>query len=79
MSDTVIVDDRHLTTPDAAARLGLSKKTLEKWRLAGGGPPYRRYGGRVFYVSKELQAWAEAQSFSSTSQYRVRRKWKTKN
>jgi hypothetical protein len=77
MSNTVFLGTPHLTTPDAAIYLGLSKKTLEKWRLAGSGPPYRRYGGRIFYVTKELQTWAEGQSFSSTSQYLVRRKRST--
>lgn len=45
-------------TTGAAAYLGLSPRTLEKWRVLGDGPPYSRLGGRrVVYYLADLDAW----------------------
>src|SRR3546814_21006468 len=48
-----------LKTPDAAARLGLSPRTLEKHRCYGTGPNFHKLGGRVVYSIDALDAWAE--------------------
>ena len=54
-------------TPQAAAFLNLSPKTLERWRLTGNGPAYRKHGRVVVYAQAELEAWSEAQIRRSTS------------
>jgi predicted DNA-binding transcriptional regulator AlpA len=44
-----------LTTPEAAAALRLTKKTLENWRAAGRGPRYFRCGKRsIRYARRDL-------------------------
>lgn len=44
-----------LTTAQAAAHLGLSPRTLEEWRLRGGGPVFRKLGRRtVRYAQSDL-------------------------
>lgn len=44
-----------LTTAQAAAYLGLSPRTLEEWRLRGGGPVFRKLGRRtVRYAHSDL-------------------------
>ena len=58
---------RYLRTPDAARRVGLSPRTLEKHRCYGTGPSYRKLGGRVVYAIDELDAWVELGRRSSTS------------
>lgn len=58
---------RFLTTPEAARRVGLSHRTLEKHRSYGTGPAYRKLGGRVLYAIDELDAWVELGRRSSTS------------
>ncbi len=40
-----------LTTIEAAALLGTSPRTLEDWRLRGGGPIYRKVGRRLVRYS----------------------------
>jgi excisionase family DNA binding protein len=63
-SAKVLVD-----TVEAAARLGISARTLEKAPIYGGGPPYIRLGGLVRYGAQELEAWIAAhQRFASTSE-----------
>ena len=57
---------RLLRTEEAAAFLGLSRRTLEKHRVYGTGPRYVRLGGRVVYKIAELQAWAERGVRAST-------------
>ena len=58
---------RYLRTPDAAVRLGLSPRTLEKHRCYGTGPIYRKLGGRIVYTLEDLDAWAEVGLRRSTS------------
>ena len=45
----------------AAARLGLSPRTLDRWRAEGTGPPWARLGGSARYRIGDLDAWAESQ------------------
>lgn len=61
----------YLDTEAAACYLGLSPKTLNRWRIEGRGPNFRRFGGPirgpVRYHKNDLDKWAEAQRRSSTS------------
>ncbi|MHB0975249.1 MAG: helix-turn-helix transcriptional regulator [Thiobacillus sp.] len=71
---------RYLTNNEAAAFLRLSPRTLEKQRVIGGGPRFRKFGRRVMYAISDLEAWADARSFEMTSdphyteQHAVRRR-----
>jgi hypothetical protein len=57
---------RYLTNDEAAAYLRLSPRTLEKQRVIGGGPRFRKFGRRVMYAIADLDAWADARSFEAT-------------
>jgi predicted DNA-binding transcriptional regulator AlpA len=56
-----------LTTTEAAPHVRLSPRTLEKYRVLGGGPKYKKLGARVFYSSSDLKAWLESRTFEMTS------------
>lgn len=46
-------------------------RTLQKQRVTGGGPPFRKACSRVIYEREALRSWAEAQhspEVSSTSE-----------
>ncbi len=58
---------RYLTNDEAANFLRLSPRTLEKQRVIGGGPRFRKFGRRVMYALADLEAWADARSFEATS------------
>ncbi|MBK7251484.1 MAG: helix-turn-helix domain-containing protein [Gammaproteobacteria bacterium] len=58
---------RYLTNDEAADYLRLSPRTLEKQRVIGGGPRFRKFGRRVMYAMSDLDAWADARSFEATS------------
>lgn len=51
----------------AAEFLGLSPKTLERFRVEGRGPCFLKLGRRVVYSREDLVKWAEAQRRQSTS------------
>ena len=51
----------------AAEFLGLSPKTLERFRVEGRGPSFLKLGRRVVYSREDLVEWAEAQRRRSTS------------
>ncbi len=56
-----------LDTKQAADFLKLSPRTLEKRRVAGGGPRFRKFGRRVVYAIADLEAWANERICSNTS------------
>ncbi len=58
---------RYLSNAEAAAFLRLSPRTLEKQRVIGGGPRFRKFGRRVLYSIDDLEVWANSRSFEMTS------------
>jgi len=57
-----------LNVREAAARLGLSKSTLDKWRCAGKGPRYIKSTDRaVRYDPADLDAWIAARRSRSAT------------
>ncbi len=68
MTSTAPASEPHyLTNAEAATRLKLSPRTLEKMRVIGGGPKFRKHGRRVVYAVEDLQRWSSANSCESTS------------
>jgi hypothetical protein len=57
---------RYLSNGEAAEFLRLSPRTLEKQRVIGGGPRFRKFGRRVMYALVDLESWADARSFGMT-------------
>jgi hypothetical protein len=51
-----------------AARLGFSVRTLQQWRLKGGGPPYLKIGSAVRYNPEAVDAWLSERTRSNTVQ-----------
>ncbi len=60
-------EPRLLTTEEAAAWLGLSPRTLERYRVTGEGPKFRKIGRWVRYTVADLNAWLEGCTRTSTS------------
>jgi hypothetical protein len=56
-----------LNVAETAALLRLSSVTLGRWRIAGVGPPYCKFGRRVVYSRTEVVTWAHAQKRQNTS------------
>ena len=57
----------YLSTREAAEWLGLSPRSLDRYRVTGEGPYFHRFGGRVRYRRADLEAWARVRRRSSTS------------
>lgn len=58
-----------IDTTEAAAFLGIAKRTMEYWRGIGGGPPYSRLGRCcVRYRRADLDDWARAREHTSTAE-----------
>lgn len=59
----------YLRTPAAAAYLGMGQSTLERMRVEGTGPSFRRLGTKIVtYAVTDLDAWASKQVHVSTSE-----------
>ena len=58
---------RRLRTNPAGEYCGCSGRTLEKYRVFGGGPRYIRIGRLVVYDTADLDAWLAAGRRVSTS------------
>jgi hypothetical protein len=57
-----------LNTAQAAFYIGLSQRTLEKMRLTGNGPKYRKHGRFVRYHIDELDDWSKGRSRGTDSE-----------
>ncbi len=60
--------DALLTEVQAADLLNLSVRTLQAWRLRGGGPCFVRLGRAVRYRRQDLTSWLDANTLAHTSQ-----------
>ena len=62
-----VTDERmYLTTVEAARYIGLSHRTLKRYRKTGDGPVFHRFGGRVRYRRDDLDVWAAERRRVST-------------
>ena len=57
----------YLDTREAAAFLGLSPRTLDRYRVTGEGPEFFRFGTRIRYLKSDVAAWASIRRVRSTS------------
>ena len=57
-----------LDTTAASRHLGLSKSTLEKLRVYGGGPRFLKLGRLVRYRPEDLEEWLSDRLVTSTSE-----------
>jgi hypothetical protein len=60
-----------LNQREAALELHLSERTLERLRVAGGGPRFLKAGAAVRYRELDLRSWIEARLINSTSERKV--------
>lgn len=63
----IVADTAFLNTEEAGTYLRLSPRTLEKRRVLGGGPRFRKLGSRVVYTAADLRAWADSRILEMTS------------
>ena len=60
-------DSPYMTCRETAAFLGLSPRSLDRRRVSGEGPAFRKFGGSVRYARADLDAWADSRRRTSTS------------
>ncbi len=58
---------RLLTQRQLAEMLGVTPRSLERWRETGDGPPFLRVGGLVRYTPADVSGWLETRRRTSTS------------
>jgi hypothetical protein len=62
--------DRYINEKQASEFLGIAVKTLQGYRVKGGGPEYSKFGAKmVRYKMADLINWAEIRKKKNTSQY----------
>ena len=63
-----MIDERTLlNTEQSAQRLGLSTRTLERFRVTGEGPDFLKMGHAVRYTASALERWLRGCTRRSTS------------
>lgn len=63
VASTNLVDERQ-----AAVRLAVSVRTLQQWRVSGGGPRFAKIGRCVRYRASDLEAFVVANLRAHTSE-----------
>jgi predicted DNA-binding transcriptional regulator AlpA len=64
--ETIPIPERFLDNEQAAHYLKLSPRTLDRQRLTGEGPRFRKFGRRVIYAIEDLESWANERIFGRT-------------
>ena len=55
-----------MSSAELAPELGVSIRTLERWRMDGDfGPPFVRLGRLIFYRVSDVNAWIDEHSVST--------------
>jgi hypothetical protein len=68
LQESAMLPERVFLNNDEAAQfLNLSPRTLEKQRVIGGGPRFRKFGRRVLYAVSDLKVWANERTCETTS------------
>lgn len=68
-SPTTVDPDSLMGEPEAARFLCYSGRALQNWRVRGGGPRFVKVSGRsIRYRRRDLLAWIEERTRSSTSE-----------
>jgi len=57
-----------LTEQEAARRLTVSVKTLQAWRVRGGGPRFVKVGRLVRYTEPSIEEFIRLHTISSTAE-----------
>jgi predicted DNA-binding transcriptional regulator AlpA len=57
-----------LSVAQAADHLGMSRSWLDKSRMEGSGPRFRKFGRRVLYHITDLEDWTARRAYQSTSE-----------
>ena len=56
-----------MSTREVADFIGLSPRTLDRYRVTGGGPKFHKFGNRVRYLRADVKAWAAERRYGSTA------------
>lgn len=54
---TFRLKERYLTSNEVGALLGISRRTLDRYRSLKRGPAYYKFGNKVRYRLADLDAW----------------------
>ena len=58
------MSDVYLTEQQFSAKYSVSRRTAQRWRVTGSGPPFVRLGKRrVAYRATDCERWAAAQTY----------------
>jgi predicted DNA-binding transcriptional regulator AlpA len=60
-----VTADAYLTGQQFCQRYRLSRRTAQRWRVTGDGPPFVRLGPhKVVYRLSDVEKWAAARTFA---------------
>jgi len=62
------MDRKYITQDQLADLLGLSPRSLERWRVSGTGPAFVKAGRKPLYDIVDVDAWLSASRRKSTSE-----------
>lgn len=64
----MLAHNTYLTPIQLSELWGVSEATLRKWRWEGKGPKFVKLGAKVVYRLVDIEAYSEANVFSSTTE-----------
>jgi hypothetical protein len=56
----MVGDKKYIEEGEVAHQYSITRKTLQRWRLLGIGPKYRKFGAAVRYSVHDLELWSNS-------------------
>jgi len=69
--------DGYMSTAELAEELNVTRRTLDRWELAGQGPAFIRLGKRRLYHREAVAAWLRAKEKPAKPASRIGRQSRT--
>jgi predicted DNA-binding transcriptional regulator AlpA len=63
--------DHYLTKAQAAAELGITDRTLNRWHTERMGPPRTKIGSRIYYRREAVAEWLKSREIVPTRSRRA--------
>ena len=70
------MDGELLSSAEAAALLGISLRTLRRWRQMREGPPWVPIGRKIVYRTQALRAWLAAREVDADGLPNTEPRWR---
>lgn len=69
--DPPVAAEKYIDESALPERYSIARRTAQRWRAEGNGPPFVRLGRKVIYRVSDIEAWLRARTYTSLADERA--------